>query len=334
MPAVSILMPARNARATLDEAVASIVAQSFTDWELIAVEDGSGDGTPELLAAWARRDPRIRVLHNPEPRGLVNSLNRAAAAARAPVLARMDADDVSLPSRLERQVERLAGGDVELVGCRVRYFPEELVAGGARRYEEWLNSLTTPEEHARDVFVECPIAHPTMLLRREAFECVGGYVDRGWPEDYDLCLRLWQAGFRMAKVPELLFHWRERPDRTSRIHPAYQPDAFYRFKAHYLRATVLAERPALVMGAGPVGKALARALREAGAVVRAFAEVDPGKIGQRIMDAPVLDADSAWKLRGEVFGLAAVGRPAGRASLRAVCSAAGWVEGDDFCCVA
>src|SRR5690606_25417557 len=152
------------------------------------------------------------------------------------------------------------------------------------RYERWLNSLVQPEDLARDIFVECPIAHPALVARRAAVLAVGGYRAPGWPEDYDLVLRLWAAGGRLANVPEVLLHWRERADRTSRTDPRYSADAFRRCKVHHLRRTLLvarpgggagaseaesdcgpaAARPAVVWGAGPVGKRFARELLRQG----------------------------------------------------------------------
>jgi glycosyltransferase involved in cell wall biosynthesis len=333
-PTISVLLPARNAAGTLEEALGSLAAQTFEDWEAIVVDDASVDGTTDILEEWARRDRRFRLLRNLEHEGIVSSLNRAAGEARAPVLARMDADDISLPERFERQLGELRGTGAALVGCRVRYFPDDLVQGGARRYEEWLNSILSAGDHARDVFIECPVAHPTMMLRAEAFRAAGGYQDHGWPEDYDLCLRLWSAGLPIAKVPEVLFLWREHPQRASRTHPEYGLDAFYRCKAHFLRNTHLREKPALVFAAGPVGKAMARALLEEGVTLQAFVDLDPRKIGQQIYGLPVLSQPEGFSLRGKAFGLAAVGQPAGREVLRAELKAAGWIDGEDFCCVA
>lgn len=333
-PAISILIPARNAAATLDEALASLAGQTLEDWEAIVVDDGSTDATPDRLRAWEKRDARFRVLRHREPLGIVAALRHALEVATAPVIARMDADDLSLPARLERQWQRLAAGDVDVVGCQVRYFPDDRVGPGARRYEAWLNSLVTPEEHERDLFVECPIAHPTLMVRAEALRRVGGYRAQGWPEDYDLCLRLWEAGCRMAKVPEVLFLWREGPERTSRTHPDYRLEAFYRCKAHYLRRLCLRGRPALVFGAGPVGKGIARALLAEGVALAGFVDLDPRKIGQEIYGVRVLDQAAGLARRGQVFGLAAVGQPGAREELRATLRSAGWVEGEEFRCVA
>jgi glycosyltransferase involved in cell wall biosynthesis len=335
LPTLSVLIPARNAQETIDSALESIATQTFGDWEMVVVDDGSTDATPHLLTAWARRDHRIRALRNDIGQGLVISLNRALAAATAPWIARMDADDLSLPCRFEWQLERMRVGDIAAVGCRVEYFPPERVADGARRYQSWLNSLITPEEHDRDLFVECPLAHPTFFVHGEILRRLGGYQARGWPEDYDLCLRLARAGHRLAKIPQTALLWREQADRTSRTHPDYSPEAFARCKASFLKEMHFIDgRPAIVFGAGPVGKSIARAVMAIGVCLQAFVEVDARKIGQRIYGAPVLSAPEGLGLRGKGFGLAAVGQPGGREELRAMLHAAGWEEGTDFRCVA
>jgi glycosyltransferase involved in cell wall biosynthesis len=332
---ISILLPARDAAATLEESLESIRAQTHAEWELLAVDDGSQDETGAILDGWARRDGRVRVLRHGEGQGIVAALNTALASARGPVVARMDADDVALPERLERQLALLQGGLAEVVGCQVRYFPEEAVADGARRYEAWLNGLLTPEQHARDIFIECPLAHPTFVLPRELLHAVGGYRARGWPEDYDLLLRLWRRGARLAKVPEVLLLWREAPGRTSRTHTDYHAEAFRRCKAHHLRRSYLAEdRPALIWGGGPFGKLLARELIAEGVPLRGFVDLSPRRIGQVIYGARVLSQPEAFQLKGQAFGIAAVGQSGARDEIRAAMAEAGWVETVDFCCAA
>ena len=306
-PRVSVLLPVRDGGRWLDDAVDSILGQTLEDLELIVVDDGSTDDTALRLGACAARDPRVRPIPQP-PSGIVAALERARAAARGRYLARMDADDVSDPTRLERQLA-LVEADATLAGCGcgVRYFPRRIVRAGARRYEAWINRAVTPERVEAALFVECPLAHPTFFLRADAVEAVGGYRDRGWPEDYDLVLRLWRAGHRLGNVPEVLHHWRERRDRLSRTHPAYTPEAFLACKVHHLRRSLLADgREAVVWGAGPVGKAFSRALQEAGTGVAAFVDLDPRKIGQEIHGAPVLDTEAGLRARGPLH-LAAVG---------------------------
>jgi len=330
VPRVSILLPCYNAAVTLPDAIASIEQQTFRDYEVLAVDDGSTDVTPALLHRWRERDRRVMLLSQAHA-GIVAALTRALEAASGEIAARMDADDVAHPERLTRQLQ-LLDNDAFIAACGtgVRYFPADAVRDGARRYEQWLNTIFSSDDVAREIFVECPIAHPTLCVRRTALDAVGGYADRGWPEDYDLILRLYAAGFRMANVPEVLLDWREQPLRASRIEPRYQPDAFRRCKVHYLRRTVLAEKNGvLVWGAGPVGKAFARELAGQGSVVRAFVELDVRKIGQTIHGVPVIAPDGIACYR-DALAVAAVGQPNARAEIRGTLAAAGWREGVDF----
>jgi glycosyltransferase involved in cell wall biosynthesis len=329
---VSVLIPCRNAEATLDEALASIVAQTLRTFEIIAVDDGSTDSTPQLLNDWAARDARITVVTMP-PSGIVTALNTAADTARGELLARMDADDIAEPRRLELQIEHLeANPDIAACGTQIRYVPRSALRDGARRYEEWINGVVTHADMERDLFVECPIPHPSLVMQRHAFEKVDRYRDCGWPEDYDLIMRFWEAGYGLGKVPEVLLNWRERPDRLSRTNPRYGEDAFRQCKAHFIGRRV-AGRPIVVWGAGPVGKAFALALQHEDHEVVAFVDLDPRKIGQTIHGAPVIHPSGIGDYHG-TYVLAAVGSEKARTEIRASLRAAGFKEPEDCCAVA
>jgi glycosyltransferase involved in cell wall biosynthesis len=324
----------RDGEAHLADAIQSLEAQTDPDFEVLAVDDGSTDATGGILEEWASRDPRVRV-HVQPAAGIVPALERARSMARGRYLARMDADDICEPGRLERQ-HGLMEADPTLVLCGtgVRYFPRRAVREGARRYEAWLNQPLSPEELQREVFVECPLAHPTFFMRAAAVGAVGGYRDPGWPEDYDLALRLWESGGRLARIPEVLLRWREGDRRLHRSDPRYSAEAFVRCKVHYLRRTLLEGREGTVIwGAGPVGKAFARALLAAGARILAFVEVDPRKIGQNVHGAPVLDTREGLSVR-ECLHLAAVGQPGVRSELRDLLRSHGLRELRDFVSVA
>lgn len=282
----------------------------------------------------AVKDRRIRLLTQ-EKRGIVAALELGRREARGRYLARMDADDIALPARLKAQMT-LMGRDPRLVavGTQVAYFPRDQVQVGALRYEGWINGLTSHEAIARDIFVECPLPHPTFLLRSDAVDLIGGYRDHGWPEDYDLLLRLWEAGGRFGKVPSVLLKWREGPNRLSRTHGVYSEEAFRRCKVRYLLRTHLeGGRGVVVWGGGPIGKSFARELKAQGGKLVAFVDLDPRRVGQEIHGVPVIHPEDGDRYRGS-FAVAAVGKGRAREEIREALSGLGWREMVDFVAVA
>ena len=326
-PRVSVLLPVRDEELYLAECLDSLSEQTLADFEVIAVDDGSTDETPGILNEHARADSRFRVLRQ-EPAGVVAASERARAEARAPLLARMDGDDVALPERLELQVAAIEEEGLAAVGGQVEYFREP--TDGMRAYTDWLNSLVTVEAAARDAWVECPLPGPALTMRAELVS----YRDRGWPEDYDIVLRLLEGGHRFRNLDRLLHRWRDHPKRLTRTGRAYTLDAFRRCKVHFLRRTLLAGgRPAVVWGAGPTGKALARVLLEEGTPLAAFVEVDPRKLGKRIHGAPVVPVEQGVDFPG-TLALGAVSGPESRARVREFAAGLGLEEGKDFVAVA
>jgi glycosyltransferase involved in cell wall biosynthesis len=331
-PRVSVLLPVRDEGAFLEEALRSIVEQSFEDFEVIVVDDGSADASGEIAAAFAAGDRRFRLIRQGRL-GVVAAAERARAEARGEYVACMDGDDRARPERLQLQLETLESEGLVACGGGVSYFPSTSVRDGLRRYERWLNSLTTAELAARDVFVESPIANPTLFARRAALDAVGGYRQTPWPEDYDLILRLWAAGGHFRNLDTILHEWRDHPERLSRTSARYSVEAFTRCKVHHLRRTVLRDgRPVVIWGAGPVGKMFARELLRCGSQVEGFVEVDPRKLGKAIYGIPVRGADDASP-RGAV-ALGAVAGTAARGRLRALAREQGRSEGADFVAVA
>jgi glycosyltransferase involved in cell wall biosynthesis len=195
-PAVSVLMGVRDGAPWLPSAIRSVLDQTLTDLELIVVDDGSSDATPALLAA--ARDPRLVVERQPRA-GLAAALNRALGRARAPLLARLDADDVALPARLERQRAFLQSHpDVGLLGTAAR-----VVDASGHDVE-----IIRPPEDDRDIrrvlIRRNPFVHSSVMVRRSLLASAGGY-DVSFPvaQDYDLWLRL-SALTRMANLAEPL----------------------------------------------------------------------------------------------------------------------------------
>ncbi len=329
-----MLLPCRNAATHLPQAIRSLQLQTYRDFDIVTVNDGSSDETPAMLERWAARDARVRLAHLTGV-GVAEALRRGSELCTGELIARVDADDVAHPRRFAEQIELLSRRpELAAVGTHVRYFPWEQVGWGARRYQRWLNGLSEPESLARDMFVECPIAHPTLMIRRAELDRVGGYRANGWPEDYDLVLRLHTAGALLANVSRVLHFWRERDGRASRRDPRYSADAFRRCKIHFLRLGCLNGHESVsIWGAGQVGKAFARSLTEQGLGVREFFDIDPRKIGQEILGAPVRDACEAGQTGG-AYLLVAVGSNGARELIRAQLTELGMREPRDYRCVA
>lgn len=334
MPQVAVLLPTRDAARTLRAAAVSILRGSFRDLALVVVDDGSTDGTPALLDRLAARDRRVRVLRGPGE-GIAGALMRGLAACDAPLVARMDADDVAWPRRLELQVAALeAGPALAAVGARVRLFPRARVQGGMRRYVAWLNGLTSPSLVARDLFVEAPLVHPAALLRREPLAQVGGWRAGPFPEDYDLWLRLSGAGHALTNLPATLLDWRESAGRLTRTDGRYALERHVALKCAALKAGPLRGQAEVVLwGAGDTGRAFADALAAEGIGVATFVEVDRKKIGRTIRGAPVISYEAVERVRGRPL-LVAVGAPGARELIRAELLKRGFEEGREFRCVA
>jgi glycosyltransferase involved in cell wall biosynthesis len=333
-PAVSVLIPCRDAASTLDEALASIVSQTMSDFEVVVVDDGSTDGSSEMLDAWAGRDSRLRRVRI-EPGGILAALNAGRAECRAPVIARMDADDIAEPERLQQQLALLRKRpDLTAVGSLVMGYPPDQLAEGFRVYIEWLNRLTEPEAIARELFIESPLVHSSMMIRREWLDRVGGYQEHGWAEDYDLWLRLHLAGARFAKVPAMLLRWRDQPQRLTRTDPRYSVENFLRAKSHYLLQGPLCGRDALILwGAGQMGRRLAKHLYRAGAPLKAFIDIDPRKIGRERRGCPILAPEALpglWRQHRNPVLLACVGSRGARELIRQQLQAVGLREGTDW----
>jgi hypothetical protein len=204
-PQVSVVMPVHNALPFLDEGVASILSQTFADFEFVILDDASTDGSAEALRRWADKDARIRLYRSARNLGPAGSSNFVVRRARTPLVARMDADDISHPERLRRQLEVLQGRpDVALVGTLY----EGIDARGARvrPRDRWRLAR-------RSVFP--PFPHGSVMFRRGAFEEVGGYREAcdGW-EDQDLFLRIVRRG-RVVVLTDALYRYRFQLNSTT-----------------------------------------------------------------------------------------------------------------------
>ena len=331
-PLVSVLLPARNAAATLRTALDSIARQRDVLLECVVVDDASQDATRQIAETFAKRDARVRIVPGAGS-GIVDALERGLEACRGAFIARMDADDWMHRDRLRLQVALFRSSrELAAVGTHVRVFPRPLNQGMGQ-YEAWLNSLVSSDDIALNAFVECPIAHPTLMIRREVIE-THRYRKTGWPEDYDLVLRLLGASERLAVVPRRLHGWRDGAHRLSRVHPDYGLDRFTACKALYLSNGFLSRAKRYVLcGYGDTGRSLRAALAEHGRTPALIVDVHPGRIGNAIHGAAVVGPDALTE-RTELPIVASVSGARRRASIRTSLESMGYAEGVDFICAA
>jgi glycosyltransferase involved in cell wall biosynthesis len=330
---VSILLPARDAAATLPACLASIRRQSESRFECVLVDDGSRDATRAIAESAARSDTRFRVIAT-DRHGLVAALNTGLAACRAPLIARMDADDLMHRDRLALQLGALAAQpQLAGVGCHVRVFPRASMRPGLRDYERWLRSIDTTHRVRCERFVECPLPHPTWVLRRELMLRLG-YRDCGWPEDYDFLLRVFAAGERMGVVPRRLLAWRDGPARMWRTDPAYAQPRFLACKAQHLVEGPLRHGDDYVLwGFGETGKALRRALAALDKRAAWIVELHPRRLGETIHGAKVVRPETLPSLP-KLPILASVAGAFARHEIRTQCHRMNLREPLDFTCAA
>jgi glycosyltransferase involved in cell wall biosynthesis len=319
-PVVSVLMPVYNTAPTLEEALASLSSQTLENFEVIVVDDGSTDSTWSILENWSKKDRRFHIIHR-DHSGIVAALNLGFKVCRAGLIARMDADDRSSPERLGRQAEMLQQNDeIALVSCQVKAFSDGELREGFNLYVQWQNSLLDNDHIKREVFIESPFSHPSIMIRRAWLERMGGYMDYGWPEDYDLWLRMHLAGARFVKLPMVLLEWRDHSHSLTRTDSRYSLENFLRLKAHYLKAGPLSGRESIfIWGAGMTGRRLSKHLIREGVPVKAFFDIDPRKIGKTRRGLPIFSFEAlpeTWKRADRPVLVAAVGARGARPLIR------------------
>lgn len=231
-PAVSVVMAVHNGERWLAETLASLAGQTFGGFEVVVIDDGSTDGSGAILAEAAARDARYRVIAQAN-RGLVASLNRGLTEARAPLVARIDADDIAEPDRFARQVAFLqAHPGVAALGSAIRIIGEDGVFVRLQSYP------CGPAAVAAAMLHRCALAHPAVMMRRDAVLEIGGYREAfRHGEDYDLWLRLGEH-HELDNLPEPLLRYRQHGSSVSFRHRQQQALAAFvaRFCAHARRS--------------------------------------------------------------------------------------------------
>jgi len=252
-------MPVKNAGPYLKPCLDSILAQTHTDWELVAINDGSSDGSEQVLRQYADKHKNITVAGS-EGVGIISALRMAYSLCSGELIHRMDADDLMPAQKLEWMSDAMENGAV--VTGTVSYFCDEREVGdGFLNYTDWLNSLMEGGDFWRDVYRECPVPSSAWMMYRQDFERIGGFNSDLMPEDYDLAFRMLKYKLRVIRLNEVIHHWRDSETRVSRNEEQYFPIAYLPLKVHYfLELHRDDSKPLVLWGAGKKGKLVAKEL--------------------------------------------------------------------------
>ncbi|MEM9076403.1 MAG: glycosyltransferase family 2 protein [Bacteroidota bacterium] len=262
-PKVSILIPFKNTEKYLSECLDSILAQTYSNWEVIAVDDASQDSSFELVSNYTKKDPRIQVLKN-TGNGVIPALQTAYSNCIGQYITRMDSDDVMLAKRLQVMVESLQKHGLGYLAVgQVNYFSENGIGNGYRKYEIWLNALTKAGTNYLEIYKECVIPSPCWMVSKADFEKCGGFNSNRYPEDYDLAFRFYENGLNVIPCDEVLHQWRDYDHRASRTSEHYKQNYFLDIKLDYfVKLDYQPNKQLVLWGAGSKGKEIAKKLQQ------------------------------------------------------------------------
>ena len=334
-PRLSVLLPVREWRKTTATAVQSVLDQTFADFELLLIGDAGVEGLRDRLPG----DPRIKWLVRQAP-GIVSALNTGLGVATGQFIARMDDDDIAYASRFDAQLRYLdTHPDVGLCGARIRFVDlhgrSDGVGPGNRRYENWLNGLTTPAAISDNCFVECALPHPSWMAPKTTFDRLDGYRAFDGPEDFDFVLRAWLAGIRMGKPDDVLLDWRVHDARLTRSDTRYRREAFTVVRAAAASdsrsgLSLEAGRDVWICGTGRNARYWFDALVAEGCNVSGFVDLDRPGVSQRKRHRPVITYEDLWQRRHNELVVTAITDPLARAKLIESFKARGWVANQDY----
>ena len=286
-------MPVKDAAPFLEECIESVRKQSYSNWELIAINDHSKDGSAALIRAHAKKDARI-TLQNNNGKGIIPALRLALNISKGSFITRMDADDKMAKIKLEELIKLLLinGDGFVSTGC-VKYFStEKKLNDGYINYENWINGLTISETNFTAIYKECVIPSPCWMISKENLKQINAFNASTYPEDYDLAFRMKYGQMKIAGSKKILHYWRDYPQRTSRNDPNYSNNAFPIIKVHYfIKHELNLKNELMLWGAGKKAKAIAKLLIEK-QINFSWITNNPKKIGKQIYGQLIKDSSS------------------------------------------
>lgn len=300
-PLVSILIPAKNESAFLEDCLHSIQSQSYGNWECIVIDDHSTDKTYEIIQRFSQDDERFKGFLN-EGNGIIEALSTAYGKCEGEYISRMDADDLMTENRVEVLLNNLLeNGRKHISVGKVKYFSENELGDGFKNYELWLNELTEKGQNFRDIFKECVIPSPCWMIHREDLDAVNAFNENRYPEDYDLAFRFYEADYKVVPYNEVLHKWRDYSTRTSRTDDNYADHTFTEIKTHYFfKLHRKEDQELVVIGAGNRGKKLAKYLTKLNEPFL-WLDQNPNKIGKDIYETRIHSLEEIEDFKDKQF---------------------------------
>lgn len=281
-PLISILTPFKNTEAFLEDCLNSILKQTYTNWELLIVDDASTDSSYKIVEKFAKNDSRIKLLKNPG-NGIIDALKLAFKNSNGELVTRMDSDDIMQPNKLEVLANKLlTHGKQHVAIGLVNYFAEAGIKDGYKSYEIWLNNLTKTGKNFSEIYKECVIPSPCWMIHRSDLINCDAFNPNVYPEDYDLAFRFYKHQYKCIPCDTVLHNWRDYSSRTSRTHVHYAENHFIDLKLHYfLDLDYNPNKKLVVWGAGNKGKTIAKTLIKKEVPFEWICD-NPNKIGRDI----------------------------------------------------
>lgn len=307
-------MPVFNTELYLRNCLDSILQQTFGDWELIAIDDFSTDGSAGILEEYSQRDSRIHWHVNDE-KGIIPALRKAYDRSLGSIIHRMDSDDIMPRNKLKNLRSILCEkGPGSVATGKVEYFSTSWeVRRGFLDYASWINLQIEQGTIFDDIFMECPVASPAWMMFRKDLDAIGGIVRGPYPEDYDLVFRMYVNGLTPYGSEEVVHLWRDWSDRASRTKEEYADQLFFELKLYYfLKYKYKNDHAVVLWGAGRKGKKLFKTIQKAGIPVEWVTE-NENKTGHNIYGT-ILKDPAAIDQNSQI--IVAVSDPEGKADIR------------------
>ena len=281
-PLVSILIPFKNTEAYIEACLVSILNQTYTNWELIIVDDTSSDSSSNIVKKFAKNDERIILLKN-QGAGIIDALQLAFKHSKGAFITRMDSDDIMRTNKLEVLLNNLLKhGKQHIAIGLVNYFSKDGIKEGYKNYEIWLNNLTKTGRNYSEIYKECVIPSPSWMIHRNDLITCDAFNPNRYPEDYDLAFRFYKHHFKCIPCDTIIHDWRDYSSRTSRTHEHYAENHFIDIKLHYfLELDRNPNKSLVIWGAGNKGKIIAKTLIKKDIPFEWICD-NPNKIGRDI----------------------------------------------------